>query len=130
MLPTSSCSTQISGGETRWKVALDQGSTSMKLCSEVDYASAGQRCRDLDVHGISGYVCREDPEAPPHHFCHYLYLGLHLVMARLPLDGGEEHLAARDNRIAGNWITVLMGCIRHGVWLNTSQLAISFFRSP
>jgi hypothetical protein len=27
--------------------------------------SVDNRCRDLDLHGISGDVCREDPEAPP-----------------------------------------------------------------
>jgi len=98
--------------------------------SEVDYASAGQRSRDFDLHGISGYVCRIDPEAPPHHFCHYLCLDLRLAMARLPLDGAQEHLPDRDNRIAGHWITVLMKCLRHGPWLQSSQLANCFFGHP
>jgi hypothetical protein len=101
-----------------------------EVFSEVDYASAGQRCRDLDLHGISGYVCREDPEAAPHLFCHYFCLGLRLAMARLPLDGAQEHLPARDNRIPGHWITVPKSCLRHGAWLQSSQLAICFFRSP
>jgi hypothetical protein len=48
-------------------------------------------------------------------------------MARLPLDGAQEHLPARDNRIAGYWITLLMSCLRPGPWLQSSQLAICFF---
>jgi hypothetical protein len=94
-----------------------------EVFSEVDYASAGQRCRDLDLHGISG-VCGEDPEAPPPLFCPYLCLGMRLAMARLPLDGAQEHLPARDNRIPGHWITVPKSCLRHGPWLQSSQLAI------
>jgi hypothetical protein len=95
-----------------------------EVFSEVDDASAGQRCRDLDLHGIAGYVCRENPEAAPHLFCHYLCLGLRLAMARLPLDSAQEHLPARDNRIPGHWITVPKSCLRHGAWLQSSQLAI------
>ena len=30
-----------------------------------DYGAFVQRCRDLDLNGISRDVCREDPEAPP-----------------------------------------------------------------
>ncbi len=51
-------------------------------------------------------------------------------MARLPLDGAQEHLPARVNRIAGHWITVPKSCLRHGPWLQSSQLAICFFKSP
>jgi hypothetical protein len=51
-------------------------------------------------------------------------------MARLPLDGGDEHLPARDNQIAGHWMSLLMKCTRHGVWLHTSQLAIFFSGVP
>jgi hypothetical protein len=50
-----------------------------------------------------------------------------LAMARLPLDGAQEHLPARDNRIPGHWITVPKSCLRHGPWLQSSQLAICFF---
>jgi hypothetical protein len=74
----------------------------VEVFSEVDYASAGQRCRDLDLHGISGDVRGEDPEAPPYLFCPYFCLGMRLAMARLPLDGAQEHLPARVNRIPGN----------------------------
>jgi len=49
-------------------------------------------------------------------------------MARLPLDGAQENWPARDNRIAGHWITVLMSCLRHGPWLQSCQLAICFFQ--
>ncbi len=35
---------------------------------------------------------------------------------------------ARDNRIAGHWISMLISCLRHGAWLQSSQLAICFFR--
>jgi hypothetical protein len=80
--------------------------------SDVDYATPGHRCRELHLHGISGCECREDPEASPHHFCHYLCLGLSLARTRLPLDGAQERLPDRDNRIAGHWITVLMSCFR------------------
>jgi hypothetical protein len=48
-------------------------------------------------------------------------------MARHPLDGAQEHLPARDTRIADHWITVLMSCLRHGPWLQSTQLAICFF---
>jgi hypothetical protein len=99
-----------------------------EVFSKVDYASAGQRCRDLDLHGISGDVRGEDPEAPPPLFCPYLCLGMRLAMASLPLDGAQEHLPARVNRIHSHSVTVLRSCLRHGPWLQSSKLAICFFQ--
>ena len=37
---------------------------------------------------------KEDPEAPQPLFNHYSCLVTHLEMARLSLDGAQEHLAA------------------------------------
>ena len=48
----------------------------------LDYGSAEQRCRELDLHGLCGDVRREDPEAPPPLFYHYFCLVMHLEMAR------------------------------------------------
>jgi len=55
---------------------------------------------------------------------------MRLAMASLPPDGAQEHLPARVNRIPGHSVTVLRSCLRHGPWLQSSQLAIFFFRSP
>ena len=79
---------------------------------------------DLDLHGISGDVRGEDPEAPPPLYCLYLCLGTCFAMASLPPDGAQEHLPARVNRIPGHSVTVLRSCLRHGPWLQSSQLAI------
>ena len=51
-------------------------------------------------------------------------------MASLPPDGAQEHLPARVNRIPGHSETVLRSCLRHSPWLQSSRLAICFFRSP
>jgi len=51
-----------------------------------------------------------------------------LAMASLPQDGAQEHLPARDNRIPGHSVTVPKSCLRHGPWLQSSQLAICFFQ--
>jgi hypothetical protein len=101
-----------------------------EVFSEVDDASAGQRCRDLDLDGIAGYVCRENPEAAPHLFCHYLCLGLRLAMARLPLDSAQDHWPARDNRIPGHWITVPKSCLRHGAAAIEPARDLFFQESP
>jgi hypothetical protein len=34
-------------------------------------------------------------------------------MARLLLDGAQEHLPAQDNRIPGHWKTVSKSCLSH-----------------
>jgi hypothetical protein len=60
----------------------------------LDYGSAEQRCRELHLDGLCGDVRREDPGAPPPLFYHYFCLVMHLEMARLSLDGAQEHLAA------------------------------------
>ncbi len=60
----------------------------------LDYGSAVQRCRELDLHGLCGDVRREDPEAPTRLVYHYFCLVMQLEMARLSLDGTQEHLAA------------------------------------
>ena len=60
----------------------------------LDYGSAEERCRELDLHGLCGDVRREDPEAPPPLFYHSFCLDLCLSEARLPLDGAQKHLAA------------------------------------
>jgi hypothetical protein len=73
-------------------------------------------------------VCRENPEAPPPLFCLYFCLVLRMAAARILMDGAYAHLPARDNRIPGHWITVLKSCLRHGPWLQSSQLAICFFQ--
>ena len=59
----------------------------------LDYGSAEQRCRELDLHGLCGDVRREDPEAPPPLFYHYFCLDLCLSEARLPLDGAQNYFA-------------------------------------
>jgi hypothetical protein len=47
-----------------------------------------------------------------------------LAMASLPPEGAQEHLPSRVNRIPGHSITVLRSCLRHGPWLQSSQLEI------
>lgn len=54
----------------------------MKVFTGLDYGSAEQRCRELDLHSLSGDVSREDPEAPPPLFYHNFYLVMYLEMGR------------------------------------------------
>ncbi len=101
-----------------------------EIFSEVDYASAGQRCRDFDLHGISGDVRGEDPVAPPHHFCHCICLGLCLAMARLPLDGAQAQLPAR--RQPNRWLLDNGAYELHTPWTLTAiepARDLFFFRS-
>ncbi len=59
-----------------------------------DYGEAPERCREHDLDGICGDVCREDPEASPSLFCCYSCLVLFSTMASPPLDQPQEHLEA------------------------------------
>ncbi len=61
---------------------------------ELDYGSVTQRCRELNLDGISGDVRREDQKASPPLFYHYLCLAVCLAVATLPLDGAQEYLEA------------------------------------
>jgi hypothetical protein len=54
-----------------------------------DYGPATKRCGNLDLDRIRGDVRREDPEATPPLFCHYLCLVLRLAKVRLALDGAQ-----------------------------------------
>jgi hypothetical protein len=65
-----------------------------EVFTRFDYGSVEQRSREHDLHGLCGDVRREDPEAPPRLFYHYFCLVMQLEMARLSLDGTQEHLAA------------------------------------
>ena len=47
---------------------------------------------NLDFSEVSGDVRREDSEAPPPLFCHFLCLDLLLAMARILLGAPREHL--------------------------------------
>lgn len=49
-----------------------------KVFSKFDYGTNAQRCRSLDLHGFCSDVRGENPEAPPPHFYHYLYLVIRL----------------------------------------------------
>ena len=59
-----------------------------------DYGAPPQRCREHDLDGICGDVCREDLEAPPPLFNRSLCLVLFSSVASLPLDQPQEHLEA------------------------------------
>ena len=59
-----------------------------------DYGAPPQRCREHDLDGICGDVCREDLEAHPPLFYYYFCLVLFSAMASLPLDQPQEHLEA------------------------------------
>lgn len=59
-----------------------------------DYGASPQRCREHDLNGICGDVCREDPEAPPPLFCRNCGMVLFSAMALLPLDQLQEHMEA------------------------------------
>ena len=60
----------------------------------LDYGSAEQRCRKLHLNGFCGDKRKEDPEAPSPLSYHHFGLVMHLEVARLSLDGAQEHLAA------------------------------------
>lgn len=57
-----------------------------------DHGTAGKRCRDLDLYGISGDVRGEDQEAPPPSFCPYFGLAVCMATARLSLEASQETL--------------------------------------
>ncbi len=52
-----------------------------------NYGAVVQRCRDLDLNGVSSNLFREDPEAPLPLFYHLLCLVLCLAKAWSPLGG-------------------------------------------
>jgi hypothetical protein len=62
--------------------------------AQADHGSACERCGNLNLHGVSGDVCRENPEAPPPLFCLYFCLILRMTAARILMDGAYAHLAA------------------------------------
>ena len=75
----------------------------------VNHAPSTEKCRNVDFHGISGDVCREDLEAPPPLFCPYLCLDIRMVQVVLPLDGAQGYFPVSDIRIAGDCITTYPG---------------------
>jgi hypothetical protein len=82
----------------------------------------------LDLHGVSGDVCRENPEAPPPLFCLYFCLVLRMAEARILMDGAYAHLAACYKRTTDHCIAELNGCLSPGTWLKSSCRAGRFFQ--
>ena len=82
----------------------------------------------LNLHVVSGDVCRENPEAPPPLFCLYFCLVLRMAEARIPMDGAYAHLAACYKRTTHHCIAELNGCLSPGTWLKSSCRAGRFFQ--
>ncbi len=74
-----------------------------------DYGASPQRCREHDLNGICGDVCREDLEAPPPLFCHPLCLVLCLAKVYCPLGDAQDHLEAWNGRFTGRCIAKSLG---------------------
>lgn len=85
-----------------------------QVFSRFDYGSFAQRCRYLDLDGISGDVRREDQKANPPPFCHYLCLVVRLAMATAPLHVVWEHLAAGVSQFTGGCIAMQVSRVLTG----------------
>ena len=61
-------------------------------------------------------------------FCLYHCLAICLAMARLPLDGAQEHLAAWIDRITAPWIIFPLSCLRPALPSNRDVACGSLFQ--
>ena len=58
-----------------------------KIVFGSDCCLACQKCRELSLYGICGYVSKEESWAPSPRFCHYLCLAVRLLLLRSPRMG-------------------------------------------
>jgi hypothetical protein len=95
--------------------------------AQADHGPTCERCRNLNLDGVSGEVCRENPEALPPLFYLYFCLVLRMTEARILMDGAYAYLAACYKLTTDHCIVDLNCSPSPGAWLKASCLVGCFY---